>query len=122
MVEGARDGARRLVILMHISFSPLLQGARRCVWRRRRQEGQRHSSGEGRSCWRFHWAVSVQYPHLPKINKVGVVARVEEFDEDLAQDCPELPRLATWLLHAYPGAPTLSALQRLGVGGGNARD
>lgn len=42
VVEGARDGARRLVILMRISFFPLLQGARRCVWRRRRK-GQRHS-------------------------------------------------------------------------------
>lgn len=92
------------------------------MWRRRRQEGQRHSSREGRSCWRFYWAVSVQYLHLPKINKVGVVVRVEEFDEDLAQDCPELPQLAVWLLHAYLGAPTLSALQRLGVEGGNARD
>lgn len=44
VVEGARDGARRLVILMRISFSPLLQGARRCAWRRR--EGPGHSSGE----------------------------------------------------------------------------
>jgi hypothetical protein len=108
VVEGARDGALGLVILMRVSFSPLLQGAPRCV-RKRRREGPRHSLGEGRCRQRrCHRALSLFSPPLtslprPQINKVGVVAMVEEFDEDLAPDYPELlPGLA---LRAYPGAP-----------------
>lgn len=86
MVEGASDGARRLVILMRISFSPLLQGARRCAWRRRR-EGQRLSSGEaGAAGDATGQCLCSVPPPPPKINKVGVEVRVGEFVE-LPQAC-----------------------------------
>lgn len=120
VVEGARAGARRLVILMRISFSPLPQGARRCVCRRRR-EGQRHGSGEGRLPEMPLGSLSLISPPTPtpEINKVAGVMRVEEFDEALAQNWPELPlagRLAP--ARAYPEPHTLSTPQRLGGGGG----
>lgn len=60
--------------------------------------------------------LSLISPPIPakKIDKVVGVVRVEEFDEDLAQNCPELPLAGRLAPSCISGAPTLSTLQRLG--------
>lgn len=74
-------------------------------------EGQWHSSGEGRRCGgMLLGSVSVQFPPPPN-NKVGVMARME----NLAQNCPKLPRPTTWLLHGIWEPQTQSTGQRLGL-------
>lgn len=63
-------------------------------------------------------------PTPPPNNKVGVMVRMEEFDEDLAQNCAELPRLAPGSCVRIWEPQTQSTLQRLGVevGGGLGRN
>lgn len=78
------------------------------MWRRRGKASGIAQDRAGAVCvgGGCYWALSLFSPPLPPANnKVGVMVRMEEFDEDLAQNCPKLPRLAAWLLSAYLGAP-----------------
>lgn len=108
MVEGASDGARRLVILMHISFSPLLQGARRCAWRRRR-EGQRLSSGEAGAAGDATGQCLCSVPPPPKLIKW-----VWRCGWGSLLNCP---RPAAWLSRAYLGAACIERSAEVGGGG-----
>lgn len=82
-------------------------------------EGQWHGSGEGRRCGgdAVGLCLCSVAPTPPPNNKVGVMVRVEEFDEDLSQNCAKLPRLAACSCVRIWEPQTQSTLQRLGEGG-----
>ena len=57
-------------------------------------------------------------PAAPQINEVGVAVQVEELDEDLAQNCPELAAAAAGLPAACLGAACTERSAAAGGGGG----
>lgn len=124
VVEGARDGAPGLVILIRVSFPPFFRGlggacgggggkARGIVWER---AGATAGDATGLCLCSVPPPPCLLPP--PHVNKVGVVVMMEEFDEDLAPNCPELPQAAAWPRVHIPEPRTLSSLQR---GRGNTR-
>lgn len=77
-------------MLTHISFFPLLQGARRRCGGGGKAGGIARERAGAAGGAPGRWLCSGPLPP-PQINEVAVVVRVQEFDAGLAGNCPGLP-------------------------------